>query len=373
MERDLGTLKSILPLSMELDEVVSFASRYVGQLLKPQTLDTLLNEVHLHVIDQDGPIVGHKPTPDEVQILKHKIASLDLPYEIRESLNRAMGEALECGLSDDTVNSILKKSSWLSPEQKREIEEILGELASWIRYSIAGTYNHQAKVITIYRSVSLADVEQKKIVFGHEFFHAIHHYIRDSYDPKHYDFCGLPCKKTIVVESLASYFEAELCDYVGDTIAKQNLLKTRRYPMDYFPYSGAKYITNKRHMLQILHTSLFNIDDAYYELTGKQDCHLRQELLRRARAGRVRGTMFGGIPYTIIYGPAAAPLLANAGFGYIIYLIHRDGTVDEIPVTSNSNFDDRRIRSNVNSNGRLRKMHEQGKLADAAEIVILRR
>ena len=358
---------------MELGDVVIFASGYVGQLLKPQTLDTLLNEVHLHVINQDGPIVGHKPTPDEVQILKHKIASLDLPYEIRESLNRAMGEALDRGLSDETVNSILKKSSWLSPEQKREIEEILGELASWIRYSIAGTYNHQAKVITIYRSVSLADVERKKILFGHEFFHAIHHYIRDSYDPIHYDFCGLPCKKTIVVESLASYFEIDLCDHVGDIDAKRKILHSRRYPMDYFPYSGAKYITDKHHMLKILHTSLFNIDDAYYELTGKKDCHLRQELLRRARTGRVRGTMFGGIPYTIIYGPAVAPLLAKAGFGYIIYLIHRDGTVDEIPVTSNSNFDDRRIRSNVNSNGRLRKMHEQGKLADAAEIVILRR
>ena len=208
--------------------LASFASRYVGQLLKQQTLDTLLNEVHLHVIDQDGPIVGHKPTPNEVQILKHKIASLDLPYKIREYLNRAMGEALDCGLSDATVNAILEKSKELSPKQKSEIEDILSQLATWKTYTIAGTYNHQAKVITIYRSVSLADVEQKKILFGHEFFHAIHHYIRDSYDPIHYDFCGLPCKKTIVVESLASYFEADLCDYVGDTIAKQNLLKTRR-------------------------------------------------------------------------------------------------------------------------------------------------
>ena len=356
---------------MELGDVTIFASRYVGQLLKPQTLGALLNEVHLHVIDQDGPIVGHKPTPDEVQILKHKIASLDLPYEIREGLHRAFGQALEVGLSDETVNAILEKSKGLSPKQKSEIEDILSQLATWKTYRIAGTYNHQARVITIYRSVSLADVEKNKTVFGHEFIHAIHYYLRDSYDPKRRDFRGLACKKKIVVESLASYFEADLCDYVGDIIAKQDLLSTRRYSMYCFPYSGAKYITDKRHVLQILHTSLFNIDDAYYELTGKQDCHLRQDLLRTVRSKGISRTMFGGIPYTIIYGPAAAPLLAKAGFGYIIYLIHIDGTVDEIPVTSNSNFDDRRIRSNVNSNGRLRKMHKQGKLADAAEIVIL--
>ena len=175
------------------------------------------------------------------------------------------------GLADKIFsdNARIQGEEWYS-EIKNDIEDILNstiDIKSKYGSYIAGEYYHSelygSKVI-LYNKVIAKEASASKTlekayreVFIHEFFHAFHYYYSNNKRKEEIIYRN-DYTSNVIKESLASYFEFNYC-------SAQHIYTDIQYDWKHnepavYPYSGAKYIIDWNNFLQLLNSSIIDMD-----------------------------------------------------------------------------------------------------------------
>ena len=168
------------------------------------------------------------------------------------------------------------------------------------RYKILGTYQHhdlkanrynynRESVITIYLrnciipiydgTPDVYDYETINSVFAHEMFHAFQYYLNEYLYHQNKVINCVELETDIMLESLASYFEASYALYHGYHNRVLHITDSwRRYSMYSYPYAGAGYIWQDDHRFkQLFDASMLDYAASFHHLVGLNPWILRKQ------------------------------------------------------------------------------------------------
>lgn len=167
----------------------------------------------------------------------------------------------------------------LAPENENEretISERIKEIAAIVKFCVLrlGEYCHGKREIVLYTNSILRTCYGKtneqafEEVFAHELFHAYHFFYLHGGGKDGDILCRTDETKRVVLESLASYYEAEYCKTYRIPTDLARLWKREEAAI--YPYAGAKYIDSSAKFEEIFKSSS-DLDGALRTLLCKDE------------------------------------------------------------------------------------------------------
>ncbi len=267
-------------------EVFQAADEITGYGLSGLLTD-ISNETEVCFIEGCGAKSGKTPNFQKLRERLHKAAmESGKPSEdfggtvgaLDDLLERLQGKRWQNG-RDIRLQEMEERARGLTGILGKKVRELIDSLKGYPCVEMLGSYNHSTRTITVYRGSCKKKGTPEGLVFGHELFHAIHHYLRDKNNPHEGDFNGDLNKRTVVLEAFATAFEIKLALKIGKSAhAADKIRQLEETPLYFYPYSGALQLIDERgaflsdsgttRIRLMTEASFFDIDRAYEMIWG---------------------------------------------------------------------------------------------------------